>query len=608
MTLPVGWRRWSALAALILLAAAAYGPVLGNGFIGWDDEAYIYGNPRVRTGLAPGNIAWAFTSFYVSNWHPLTWLSHMLDVQLFGTAPGLHHGVSLLFHLAGTLLLVVVLSAMTGAFGRALAVAALFALHPLHVESVAWAAERKDVLSAAFGLGAVWAYLSWVRRPGRGRYVLVAAAQAAALMSKPMMVTLPAAFLLLDFWPLGRMGTGTAVGGAWGSPPLRRASGLVLEKWPLWLMSAASAVVTFQAQLRGGAVATLEHLGIAARLANAVTAPAAYLVRTFYPARLAVIYPLGGSPGARHLLAAALLLAAVSVAAVLLARRRPYVLMGWLWFLSGLAPVLGIVQVGNQAMADRYTYWPLTGIFLIAVWAAADLSPGRAPAVPPAAAVAVVAVLALLTRTQAGYWRSGATVFAHAAAAVPGNWVAHGHLGVALASEGKTGEAIAQFRQALKYKPDDAETLNNLGVALAGAGRPREAIEFYLRALSRKPDYANAHYNLGVSLMREGRIEEAAAAYREALRLDPGDASAHINLGNILFERGDADGAADHYRGALRIDPYNAQAHNNLGIILAGRGMAGEAAGHFREALRAKPDYDQARDNLRRALEGTAGR
>jgi tetratricopeptide (TPR) repeat protein len=555
-------------AALLLAGAtlAAFSPVLSAGFVIYDDERYVLRNPHVHAGLSWETLCWALTSGYASNWHPLTWLSHMLDWRLFGAAAWGHHLTSLLLHVANAVLLFVLLDRATGATGRSAFAAALFALHPLHVESVAWVAERKDVLSTLLWLLAVAAYVRWTRAGGWARYLLAAALFAAGLAAKPMLVTLPVTLLLLDFWPLARWPVRGPGGGAW-----RGAARLLGEKVPLLALSAASAAVTLAVQASGPAVGSLQEFPLGDRTANALVACVAYLGKTAWPLALAVFYPhSGASLPVWKPAAAAALLATVTLLAVRLRRRRPYLLAGWLWYLVTLLPVIGLVQVGEQAMADRYTYVPLIGIFVAAAWGIPDAlaallaaagkgrdqaaDPGHAARwALPAAAGAVLLALALLTRAQAATWKSSVALFGHALAVTEGNYLAHLDLGTALSREGRRDEALAHYEAAARLRPDDAQIQYNLGVALAARGRAREAQERYERALALQPDYPEAHNNLGILLARQGRIEDGTRHCAEAVRLRPEFAEARFNLAVALHMAGRDAEAREQVEAARRL-------------------------------------------------------
>ncbi len=521
----------SAAVALLLAAAALalYWPVRRHPFIFYDDSPYIYGNPRVLAGLTPAGVRWALTSFHAANWHPLTWLSHMADVTLFGLDAGRHHLAGAVIHAANAALLFAALRGMTAALWPSALVAALFAVHPLHVESVAWAAERKDVLSTFFWLLAILAYVRHARRPGPGRWAALAALYALALMSKPMTVTLPFVLLLLDWWPLGRWKTGTGSASAVPVPVFR----LILEKTPLLLMAGGDALLTWHAQERFAALRAASEFPPAVRAANALVSYAAYLGKAVWPSRLAVVYPhpLGDLPP-WHPAAALAFLLAVSWLAWRNRSRRPFLAVGWLFYLGTLVPVIGLVQVGTQAMADRYTYVPLTGIFLILAWSAREAAGRWRWAGPAAAALAVIILLALAaaSRAQLGLWRDGASLFRHTLAVTRDNYAAHNQMGISLAGEGKLDDALDQFRRALRIRPGYAEARYNAGLAYHRLGDLPRAAEEYRRTLADAPGFAPAHNNLGAVLFRLGRFAEAAREFRLALALDPGDADTRDNL------------------------------------------------------------------------------
>ncbi len=488
------WLPGILLAAIIL---ATYWPVAGFDFVVYDDYSYITNNPVVQEGLSVRGLSWAFTTFHASNWHPLTWLSHMLDVELFGLDAGWHHLVNALIHLANSVLLFLVLRGMTGATWRSFVVAALFGVHPLHVESVAWVAQRKDVLSGFFWILAMAAYLRYVRRPGTARYLAALACFALGLLCKPMAVTLPFVLLLLDWWPLGRMAGEPGAQGAPGQPLHAGLPKLLLEKVPFLLLSALSAAVTFLAQKQGGALD--QALSLWARVQNALVAYAAYLWKTVAPVSLAVLYPHpGSSVPAGKAIAAGLLLAALTAAFVHLRGRRPHLLAGWLWYLGTLVPVIGLVQVGVQSLADRYTYIPLVGIFIALSWEAGDRL-SRLRVRPSGAAVVaglVLSALVAVSGVQVRYWRNSVALFRHALSVEPDNWVAHVNLGWALEQEGRLDDAASHYRAALAIRPGNPYAHNNLGYVLELLGRTDEAVFHYREALRLKPDYLYARKNL----------------------------------------------------------------------------------------------------------------
>ncbi len=570
--------------ALILAALAAatllvYLPVLGNGFIDFDDGEYITGNPRVTGGLSASGAVWAFTTFHAGNWHPLTWLSHQADVQLFGLDPRWHHLTNLVLHAASALLLFLLLIDMTGARWPSAFTAALFALHPLHVESVAWASERKDVLLGLCFVLTLLGYVRYARKPGPARYMAVLGLFALALMAKPMAMTLPLVLLLLDWWPLGRWGQ-VAWAGASPGRAARESAGrrhgssewprLLTEKVPLLAMAAASAAVTVAAQRAGGAVSRLEDIPAGTRLTNALISWVAYLGMTLRPAGLAGFYPYPpGPPSIWRAAAALVLLLGLTWTAVRLRRRAPVLVVGWLWYLLSLLPVIGLVQVGLQARADRYTYLPLIGIFAAAAWGLPLIVHRRR--LPRAAlavvAVAVVAVCGFLTRVQAGYWRDSHTFFERAARATRDNWWGHENLGDWLAVHGRREEALREFGETIRIRPDYAGGHYNLAVTLEELGRDEEAADQYRRAVALEPGNADARNNLGSLLLRQSRAAEAAAQLREAVRLAPGDPRPVYNLGLALAALGDQAGAAIAFRRALGLRPDHAGAREALASL-----------------------------------------
>jgi tetratricopeptide (TPR) repeat protein len=593
----------AASATLLLLTAFVYLQAARFEFLVFDDDQYVTANPHVRAGLTLDGAQWALRTTHASNWHPLTWVSHMLDVTLFGVTPGWHHGVNVLLHAANGILLLAALYRLTGALARSAVVAALFVVHPLHVESVAWVSERKDVLSTLFGLAALAVWAGYARRGGLGRYVATAALFALSLLAKPMWVTLPFLLLLLDWWPLARAPRGGGPGALW---PLAR------EKLPLFALAVLSSAATYWAQSRGGAVNTLQAIPLLARFENAAVAYAVYLRQTVWPSGLAAFYPhpkSGIDP--TSVLAALALLAAASLAVWRAAPHRPYLAVGWLWYLGMLVPVIGLVQVGSQSHADRYTYVPLVGIFILAVWGIGDLAAapraraGGASALarPPAiAACAAVAALAIGARGQAATWRTNRALFEHALAVTRENGWAHNNLGVTLANEGKLEEGIVHYREAVRIQPYRFHSRLNLGRALARQGRIDEAIAQYQAALQINPRFADAHSELCGGLARLGRADEALAHCQAALEIEPEHAAAFNNRGVALALRGDQAEAERSYREAIRVNPDYSEARNNLGALLARRQDLAGAIAEFRTALAQQPGYVNAANNLIRAL------
>ena len=528
----------------------------------------------------------------------------MLDCQLFGLRPGLHHLTSLLFHLANCVLLFLILRKMTGALWRSAFVAALFAIHPLHVESVAWVAERKDVLSAFFWFLTIWAYARYAEQPGLRRYLLVLLFFGLGLMSKPMVVTLPFVLLLLDYWPLGRLQWQNVRTVSEFDIPGASLFRLIWEKIPLFALTAATIIATVVVQEKVGALKSLEAFPLQTRIANALVSYISYMAKMIWPHKLAVYYPHPGTIPVWQVAGSGLLLLCVSVLVIKAAKNRPYLAVGWLWYLGTLVPVIGLVQVGSQAMADRYTYLSLVGLFIMIAWGLPGLLAGwhhRRNAFAIASAILLLGCV-VGTWWQVGHWQNSTTLFQHTVKVTSDNHFAHNNLGVALARGGRLDEATYHYSQALRIKPDRAEVHNNLGNALAAQGNVDRAVGHYYQALEIDPHNARAYNNLGNLLANQGKTEEAINHYTEALKLEPDYAGAHYNLGTVLAEQGRTEESINHITEALRIMPYWAGAHNNLGVLLERRGRLDEAIRHYSEALRLDPNYAKAQTNLERAL------
>lgn len=639
-------------AALLILIAVVYAPVRDHPFLDWDDALYIFQNPWVTRGLTWGGLRWAFTTGFANFWHPVTWLSHMAVVQAFGVEPGAAHLVNVGLHAANTVLVFGLLRGMTGATGRSAFVAAVFAAHPLHVESVAWLAERKDVISTLFALLAVWGYVGYVRRPTPRRAAGVVIPFALALMAKPMVVTLPFVLLLLDVWPLERWPLGPAGDAPDAVAVMRRTRRrLALEKLPLVAMSAAASVATVLAQGHGGNIVGAALIPWRLRLVNPLVAYAAYLGQALWPARLAAYYPYRLVTPWWLATAALALLAGATALAWRSRRSRPWLLVGWLWYLGTLVPVIGWLQVGSQSMADRFVYVPLIGIAIVVAWGVTDVSrhvPRRRALLGAGAGLAIVACAAA-ARAQVEVWRSDVALWTHAIGVTTGNYVAHDRLGRALEAAGHTDAAVAEWSEALRIWPGFdprfpwltrglfvAGTQNRIGAALAQAGRLDEAIAHYRLAVTSRPDYpvaqnnlglaltqlhrydeAIAHFeaavrsdpkfaeadnNLGAALADAGRTGEAIARYRDAERVDPGYRRAHVNLGHALARAGRYDEAIAEYAAALRLQPDDAATHFELGVALEARDRDREAIDQYAEAVRLAPEYAEARNNLGAAL------
>ena len=513
-------RRWKLIICLFLIAASlsVYWQIRDHDFIDYDDESYVTKNLHVRTGLTRESVIWAFTTDHEANWHPLTWLSHMADCELYGLNPMGHHWTSLQIHLTNTLLLFFILQYMTGALWRSAFVAALFALHPLHVESVAWVAERKDVLSTFFGLLTILSYCFYVKQPNKYKYLVIILFLSLGLMAKPMLVTLPFLLLLLDFWPLGRFRFATV-------------SRLVLEKVPLFVLSAVSSFVTYFVQQHGGAVTSLEVLPLKIRIANALISYLSYIGKMIWPCGLAVFYPYAKwLPG--QAIVSGLVIVCLSVLVIRSARRFPYLATGWLWYLGALVPVIGLVQIGSQSMADRYTYIPLVGLFVVVAWGIPDiLMQYRIKRVAlPILYSTVLAFFMICTWFQVRHWQNSMTLFTHTLKVTHNNSPAHYSLGYALAQQGKLDEAIVHYSRALQIDPKYIKVHNNLGNTLARQGNVKGALSHYYEALRIDPNYAGVYFNIGKIFFNQGKIRKAIVNYREAIRINPNMTQALYNL------------------------------------------------------------------------------
>ena len=569
--------------ALFGLTALLFSRAIGNDFVNYDDPDYVTENPRVEAGLNAAGIGWAFMSGEASNWHPLTWLSHMADASLFGDDPRGHHATSVVLHAVNAALAFLVFARLTGALWSSALVAALFAWHPLRVESVAWVAERKDVLSGMFWFLVLWGYAEYARRRGpsggggAGRwYAFSLVAFAFGLMAKPMLVTLPCVLLLLDAWPLQRLAGSK---GAWRGTLVR----LVVEKLPFFALAAASSVVTYLVQKGGGSVSMA--LGWDARAANAAVALVRYLGKFLWPADLAVLYPhLGHWPGG-VVLGCVLVVAALSAVAWWQRRRRPWIAIGWLWFAGTLVPVIGLVQVGLQSMADRYTYVPMLGIQLALVWTGRELA--RSPAARRAATVISVVALtagAVLTWRLIGVWRNSFTLFDHAIAVTHGNYLAYDNRGLHQFREGKVEEALADYRRALEINPTYLNAHNNLGYALAQQGRYAEAVATYRAALRSNPGHLEVRNNLANALADLSQLPEAMEHYEFVLAKDPSHVNALNGSGVALAMQQRLPEAKQRLERALQVAPDNPSAHHNLGNVYSMLGLKEEAQRHYRRA------------------------
>ncbi len=636
---------------LALSTLAVYWPVTGNDFVDYDDNDYVTQNPHVQDGLSGRSFTWVWTSDVARNWHPVTMISHMADYQIYGMKARGHHVTNLLLHVANVVLLFLLLYGLTGAVWRSGFVAALFAFHPLHVESVAWIAERKDVLSTLFFLLTLAAYAKYVRAlpspvknvkaagkakrelpaqpPARGallHYALALVMFALGLMSKPMLVTTPFVLWLLDFWPLARLKD------IKGIP-----RSIVLDKIPFFALAIASCIVTFEVQQHGGAVLTVSHFSIENRMANALMSYVRYLGKMVWPENLAPLYIKHGAWPLWEAGLAGVALVAVSIIVIRQARSRPYLPAGWFWYLGTLVPVIGIVQVGMQSMADRYTYIPLIGIFIILAWGGWDLAfRWRVPKpVPGVAAGAALVVCVVLTHVQLQYWKNGETLLLRMIAVSEGNYMAHYNLGNRYSRDGRLDDAVREYKAALVAEPNYPEAHNNLGNvllrqgkfeeaiehqraaanllteflyvfnlanALADGGKLPEAVSTYHEALRLNSNSGQAHHNLGLALQSLGQNEQATAEFRAAVQLQPDYESAEFNLANRLADAGKVDEAISHYLVAQQLNPNRAETANGLGICYGMQGKFADAEREFRESIRLKPQNPGAESNLGNAL------
>ena len=554
-------------ALLVVAILCVYGKIWTHEFIGYDDDNYVTQNRYVSQGLSKESVIWAFRSTHASNWHPVTWLSHMLDVELYGMNAGAHHLTNLLFHLLNSLLLFIVFRKMTAHVWQSGIVALLFALHPLHVESVAWVAERKDVVSTFFWLLTIWSYARFSQRPQMVRYLPVVGFFSLGLMAKPMVVTLPFVLLLLDYWPLNRIQakqTNDRIGKPSPGYPMLR---LVYEKIPLFVLSGISCAVTLLAQKKGEALGLLEVYPPMMRVANAVVSYVKYIQKLIWPHDLAILYPYPEVITAWQVFAASAVLGCITFLTIRYRKRLPWLFVGWFWYVGTLVPVIGLVQAGVQAMADRYTYIPLIGLFLILTRGASVLT-GKWRYKKIALSVVTTVVFGVLISSawaQVGYWKNSIRLFEHALRVTNGNYVIH----------------------------------NNLGFELALQGHKNRALKHYNAALRVNPEFEQAHINLGSVLFSQGKVEESFAYYQAVLKTRPGFAGVHYNYGILLLKTGRIDEAVAHFQGALRAKPDFAEVYNGLGAAMVSKGKIPEAIAHFKTALRIKPDLADARTNLK---------
>ncbi len=619
---PFRTRRFICL-LLVLMTLALYWPVTNHSFTNFDDDQYVTGNAHVTAGLTWSGIVWAFQSGYAHNWHPLTWMSHMLDCQLYGLNPTGHHLTSLLLHIANTVLLFLFLNRITGTKWRSAFVAALFACHPLHVESVAWVAERKDVLSTFFWMLTLLAYARFVEElklktpqptvqspksktqtaklntqhsKSRFFYILTLLMFVCGLMSKPMVVTLPFVLLLLDFWPLKRLSL--------NSPrPAKLIGKLTFEKLPFLMLTAVSSAVTYLVQ-QHGAVASLSSLPLSFRIENAAVSYFRYVSKSFWPVNLAVLYPIPCHWPPGLIVVSTLFIVACSISFTWLAWRHPYLFVGWFWFLGTLIPVIGLVQVGLQSMADRYMYIPGIGLFIAVVWgftALLDQWPQK-KWIAAGAGIVVLAGCMAGTRTQLQYWQNSITLFSHARAVTSDNYVADRHLGEALDEAGQFGKAVPVLEESVRLNLYDARVFSELGLALAQTGKLPEAIECFRRAVQLRPHDPVLRYDLGAELLAGGHWDAAAVQLSTALELNPNLAPAHRSLAAVLLKQGATNEALEHFAKAVELNPSWAQAHFEYGLALLNNNQSANAAAQLSKAVALEPDQTKSHYRLAEAL------
>ena len=582
---------------LTITICSVYLQVKDHQFINFDDYKYVTENSHVLSGLNLENIKWAFISVYATNWHPFTWISYMMDVDLFGMKPGMHHLTNVIFHILNSILLLIVLNQMTGALWRSAAVAALFALHPLHVESVAWIAERKDVLSTFFWMLTMLAYHRYVRSRTISKYLLMILFFGLGLMAKPMLVTLPFVLLLLDFWPLRReelnfTNNGSQIALSWW-PKInpRGILRLILEKVPLMIMALAASGVTFYAQSAGGAIKPLERFSLGMRIQNAIISYVTYLWKMVWPLNLAVFYPYPKQFSILTVVMCFLLLIAISVIVVMSLRRLPYLVIGWFWYLGTLVPVIGIVQVGDQSMADRYTYIPLIGIFIMIAWGIPELLDKwqfKKIALATLTGI-VIPILIVSSWIQVGYWKDSEILFRHALNVTDNNSVAHNNLGNYLLKEGDVAGAIGHLTQSLKINPNNTFGYNTLAKALYEENKYNEAITQLQKCLRINPQDSDAYNNLGNIMLATGNYNEAERNYMESLRIDPHQAHAYNNLGTLFKYKNNIKKAIEYYQVAIHEDPALIDALKNLEIARGKQKRLEEVLIRIKESVKADP-------------------
>ena len=618
---------------LIVCVIITYHQMINFNFVGYDDEIYITENKHMKEGVTLKGAAWALTTFHGSNWHPITWISHMLDCELYCLNPSGHHLTNLQLHILNTLLLFLLLKNMTGAVWKSAFVASLFGLHPLHVESVAWVAERKDLLSAFFGFLTMGMYYRYTLKLSFNNYLWILFFFILGLMSKPMLVTLPFVFLLLDIWPLKRFKYNYLMskkkqkihfpldgeslnkslplggGGAEPGPYLIRGWGGVLsdnlklfwEKIPFFIFTCLSCIITFIAQNSTGAVRPLAEIPLVIRIGNSFVSYVKYIIKTLWPDSLAVFYPHpGNNLPILEVGSSMALIAIITWLSIRALKQYPFIAVGWFWFIGMLVPVIGIVQVGQQAMADRYTYLPAIGIFIIAAWGVPELCRkiNHYKAVLAVMAITVLIFLSIVSFFQVKHWKDGKALFEHAIKVTKGNWLAHADLGVILSLEGKTNEALYNYEKATEFNPNDSGSYYNMGIILQDKNLIDKAIMSYKNALILNPEYADAHNNLANLLKSKGKIDEAVFHYKEAIKYNPEHAGAHNNYAAALAIQGKYGEAITHYLEAIHMKPEDPIFHFNFGNFLLANKRYKEAIVQFCEAIKVDPGYAPAYNQI----------
>lgn len=587
---------------LSVITFLSYMEVSNYGFVDYDDPDYVSENHYVMKGLSFENIKWAFTASHVGTWQPVTWLSLMLGCQIHGLDPGWHHLTNLFFHIANTLLLFWFIRRITGSSWRSAFIATIFAIHPIHVESVAWITERKDVLSAFFFILTLIFYVRYTEKPAIKRYWPVAVCLVLGLMSKPILVVLPPVLLLLDFWPLGRMNIGQINQKNIRLPEIK-ISRLFLEKIPLFILSALSGVVTYIVQKDVGAVSTLSEIPFNSRLLNAIVSYSKYILKMVWPVNLAVEYPHPIQVPVIHATIAFIFLSGISILAIVSYKKRPYFIVGWFWYLGTLIPVIGLVQIGTFAMADRFAYIPFIGLYILITWGFVDFFENRPQKKSFLITTATIIIVTLFTfcRVQVSYWENTISLFKHAIEVTDNNYKAHSSMGTALTESGKFDKAMEHYNKALNIRPDH-QIHFNIGSALTIMGKTNDAVYHYNQALKKNPIFYKAHNNLGIELCKLGDLQEASKHFSEAIKIKPDFPDPFYNMGIVMTELGQVDEAIRSYQQAIHINADYAEAHNNIGLIFGKMGNIDMAIHHLSEVVRIKPGDPIAKRNLNFAL------